>query len=141
MEVSVILKFILYSFLIFLAFSVIAVLFFYLLGVVNIIFQVVGVILVIVATIYVCMWLFGPKKKGGVKASLKSQTGTVAFFEDQPTAVELTLVETSLSKSIKISADSDVEILDQDRDTVKVKIRSGENKGKVGWVSASDIDS
>ncbi len=118
--------------------------FFYLVSMFAMLGWVLGALCVLGLLTYLSILFLSPKKKHERKGSavtLFNNDGSVDFFLQQPSPLQLTLIGTSASGAAKLANNTSAELLEEADGSVRIKIRSGEKKGEVGWVSASSFSS
>lgn len=116
----------------------------------KVFFAVVG-LLAFAAVAYLCFRIFKKLFFGGKtgepevttgSAMLKSSSGTVQLFRQQPGLHELINKEKAeLPAPVQdlIPAESEVAVLEEGELTFKIKIKTGTHKGKVGWVDKANL--
>jgi len=104
-----------------------------------------GIVLCGLAAVYIFRKLFfgGQKEETGAQRETKlwSQEGTIQLFKDEPKVHQL--VDKSASglpaKITTVPSDSEVTVIEESDIALRIKIKSGEHKGSIGWVDKAYV--
>ncbi|MBX9668554.1 MAG: hypothetical protein K2X93_13095 [Candidatus Obscuribacterales bacterium] len=72
---------------------------------------------------------------------LWSPEGTIPLFQEEPQLTHLIERNSAQlpAKAVSVTAETEVSVLDESDIALRIKIRSGAHKGKVGWVDKASV--
>lgn len=105
-----------------------------------------GIILCALAVFFIFQKLFSPAKEEVEsvrqrEGKLSSQEGLVPLFREEPGVHQLVdKSKENLPKNvINIPADAEVSVLQESDIALRIKVTSGEHRGRIGWVDKSHV--
>ncbi|MBX3151839.1 hypothetical protein KF728_16905 [Candidatus Obscuribacterales bacterium] len=107
---------------------------------------IIGIVLCVGASFLVFRHLFFPgskeKKESGLRETrLWSQAGEVQLFKEEPKVHQL--VDKSSAnlpaRLVTVPSDQEVTVLQESDIAIRIKIKSGEYKGRIGWVDKANV--
>lgn len=107
---------------------------------------IIGIVLCVGAAFIVFRHLFFPSSKDNTEAALRetklwSQAGDVQLFKDEPKVHQL--VDKSHAnlpaKILTVPSNAEVAVIQESDIAIRIKIKSGEHKGRIGWVDKANV--
>lgn len=106
-----------------------------------------GILLCILAAFFVFRKLFGKKTQaansdGLRQAALWSNEGEVQLFKEEPKVhqlVDKSSANLPAANVLTVSANAEVSVLEESDIALRIKIKTGDHKGRVGWVDKSYV--
>ncbi len=119
-------------------------LFFFAIGVFTLMAWALTGILIVIASVYLCMLLMkgnlsGKTAETQARPQVWNHSGNVILFEEKPTLLQITKVDDTTAGTIKLPNGEGIKIVEEAENVVRVKILSGAHKGDLAWVSKSDV--
>lgn len=126
------------------AFCVLIAVFAFALKLVFLLASLVGIVLCGLAAFFLFRKLFFPTPEATERlrdTKIRSEEGIVPLFREEPKVHQL--VDKSMSSLpenvIKIPGEEEVSVLEESDIALRIKVRSGEHKGRIGWVDKSYV--
>lgn len=126
------------------AFCVLIAVFAFALKLVFLVVSLVGIVLCGLAVFFIFRKLFFPATQtteSPRETKLRSEEGIVPLFREEPKVHQL--VDKSMASLpnnvIKIPGEEEVSVLEESDIALRIKVQSGEHKGRIGWVDKSYV--
>jgi len=128
------------------AFCVLIAILAFALKVVFMLAAIIGIVLCVGASFLVFRHLFFPATRAKTESGLRetklwSQAGEVQLFKEEPKVHQL-VDKSSASlpaKIVTVPSDAEVTVLQESDIAIRIKIKSGEHKGRIGWVDKANV--
>ncbi|MDZ4833905.1 MAG: hypothetical protein SGJ27_09015 [Candidatus Melainabacteria bacterium] len=126
------------------AFCVLIAIFAFVLKLVFLVASLLGIALCMIAAYFIFRKLFFPSALEADtprESKLRCEEGVVPMFREEPKVRQL--VDKSMASLpkdvIKIDGEADVSVLEESDIALRIKVKSGDHKGRIGWVDKSYV--